>query len=280
MIFDYHSGTDPLGGDVTLESKDYSITIIGTTGLSTQISSYAKFTLRATNPCLEVSGVPASEWPPWCPSSKPFWDPNMPDWMKKIKDVIIYVGDDLDYELGSPVNRFDEPLSVVMSLGTASEFAAYRPASNMISVRSVTMSDLGYWRVLITAQETKNDQLYTYRRYFYLVVSEPPDNGKKPIKPIDPGPEAESKYLQRQSLIPEARKGKPIPYVYEFDALGEMTIGWTNEMQPVEKYQTIKNSTLVVKGVPQSSRILVAESDDVYDEYTTQFDKLAPVLDS
>lgn len=102
----------------------------------------------------------------------------MPEWMKAIKDFVIYVGSDVDIELGEPVNRFNEALTVSLDLSSASSFAAYNPDLNAIVVRSVTMKDLGYFRVILKAQETKNDKVYTYLRQFYLIVAQSANGGK------------------------------------------------------------------------------------------------------
>lgn len=68
---------------MAVDFKDYKITIIATTGLSNQVTALTPFTLRVQNPCSKMANIPTAQKPIWCPSdSLPFWDPNMPPWMK------------------------------------------------------------------------------------------------------------------------------------------------------------------------------------------------------
>ena len=132
---------------------DYTISVIAVTGLSRPVTTIIPFTLRAQNPCHETSGVPASELPFWCPSGD--WDLEMPPWMKKIKDLTVYIGDSLDHDF-EPANRFDAPLNVTIDLGSASRFADYDLEKDTLRVHMAKLEDEGYWRIIILAEETSN----------------------------------------------------------------------------------------------------------------------------
>ena len=42
-----------------------------------------------------------------------------------------------------------------------------------------------------------------------------------------------------------------MPYVKDFDSKGELTLGWSDQMDPYREYNQIKTSTIVVQGVPR-----------------------------
>ena len=150
FIFDYQKDIEPLDNDIALDYKDYKITILATTGLSEPVTAPTPFILRVQNPCSEMANIAVTLQPSWCPSdSLPFWDPNMPPWMKQLHDVTIEVGDSFSYEFGAAVNRYNQPMNVMMRLDKTRQFSFFDKERNSYNVLNVTIADLGYWRLLV-----------------------------------------------------------------------------------------------------------------------------------
>ena len=162
FTFEYSGDNAPLNNDPVLESVDYTVKVIATTGLSSQVTTTAQFILRAQNPCSDVAEIPLSQRPAWCPSETSFWIPIMPTWMKYLDDLTLYVGNSFEYNFGAPVNRYDEPLAVSLDLDKASQFSVYNPQRNSLTMRPMYSKDLGYWRIIVTASEFKNGETYSY----------------------------------------------------------------------------------------------------------------------
>lgn len=80
------------------------------------------------------------------------------------------MGNGVRYEFGKAVNRYDQPVNVMMELGYAGQFSYFDKGKNALNVLNVTKADLGYWRLLVIAQELQNGISYSYSRYFYLRV--------------------------------------------------------------------------------------------------------------
>jgi len=131
------NGLEPLDNNLELEFKDYTVTVVATTGPSQPITKRAPFTLRVKIPCSEFSVIPIAERPLYCPK-KPYYDPNMPDWMKNLRDTVIVLGTDTVIELGEPVNRYNQPLNLTLELGSLQDIALYSVQTNTLFVRNLT----------------------------------------------------------------------------------------------------------------------------------------------
>ena len=86
FIFEYYEGLALLDNDILTDFKDYTVTILATTGLSRPITTRTTFTLRLQNPCADSANLPVEERPTWCPTAEkfetiahnPFWNPYTP----------------------------------------------------------------------------------------------------------------------------------------------------------------------------------------------------------
>jgi len=182
----------PLKGDFGTAYKDFVLTVTAEVGKSAVdfLSESVDLKVRIVNPCDESSGLGESVRPQWCPVPEEpeievvviepepiepsYYKDNIPDWMASLEDILIIIGDDetAEYNLGPRVNQFGLEIQATVDLGNATAFAIYLDESNSILVdsRAITEESLGYYKVLVTANETYYNQTFFYQKYIYLRV--------------------------------------------------------------------------------------------------------------
>ena len=137
---------------------------------------------------------------------------------------------------GSPVNRFDQEMSISLKeqgIKRNATFASFNTEKNSLRIdgsKMVYPDDLGYWKFVYEASETQNGFKYTQEKVFYIIVQKKPELEPTPATDPDGTPvEGRRSYFQIEDIIKEDRGDgrKPVPYVKSFDSKGLMTIGWS-----------------------------------------------------
>lgn len=251
--------------------QDFTVNIIAESGIAPN-QEFQPFTLRLTNPCHADNGLPKSSQPSYCLDDdvKDFYSPKIPQWMAEIKDQVIFIGEKKRFDLGEAVNQYQEEIEVIVDLGVkkTAYFVYYTKETNSMEINGskLTFADLGYWKIIVSATETKFDETYVYEKVFYIRVMEMPEDDS----PVPVGPEGIplSGQIVKESLIRESNESKPVPFVEGLDSTGLLTIGWSNRLVPPSDYAEIAETTILVQGVPQDSpsdqrRQLQSEGGDV-----------------
>ena len=184
ITIEYKPDIVPLKGDFETAYKDFVLTVTAEVGKSAVdfLSVNVDLKVRIVNPCDESSGLGESVRPQWCPVPEEpvievvvvepepikanYYKENIPDWMASLEDILITVGGETtaEFNLGPRVNQFGLEIQTTVDLGNATAFSIYINESNSILVdgRAITEESLGYYKLLVTANETYYNQTFFY----------------------------------------------------------------------------------------------------------------------
>lgn len=75
----------------------------------------------------------------------------MPEWLRQLSDQYISLGGDYTYEMGPPVDGFNRPIDVTVTLRRASPFMSYQRVDNSLVIDGSKMTDLttAYYQVTV-----------------------------------------------------------------------------------------------------------------------------------
>ena len=205
------------------------------------VDSQQSFKVEVIDPCLESTSILPR--PSRCPVEEIEFeqlDKRMPKWLQELKHSELHLYQSIVIEFGEIKNAFGQEMEVSVELGGASSFIQYRPSGLIVRGESMTLSDVGTWEIIITANDTSfSDDTIVFTKSIYLRVLDPLPKPVASTHLGDHETETEIPTINEEDFTGLIRTGfepepetpyQPRPFIIDMTPKGLVTIGWSVEM--------------------------------------------------